>query len=817
MQEGTMANKSGLNVKQLLLQKGERIGLGAAAGLLVVFLVLGGIKAASSASPSGYTTDIDGKIRTAESKIQTGGGSPPELDAVVTSTDPRVPHIDFTRYPTPNEYFNGLGVEMAKRLNPKILPVSEAKAEVIHGSTGQLDIFEGPDGKLMVLVVVNRKPSAMDQRRIKELVDKKIQRRDQFFKSLMRQAGLPVGQPGTQPGTLPGGLPGARGGFPGGAPGGGFPGGGPPMGGAPTGGGKFGRGEGGGMGGPGGMGQQGEDTEVQPIELDKLQVDQARLAEALRPLRMVVVTGSVPYKAQVEEYQRALRKQYAEELQATNELPWYHSYNVERQVLSADGQQVLQDWTKLDLKATLGELFAKAFELEDDYHDYKAVKDDPKLASFIPYVVPDEMHELVVPRPKLVRGQYGDIDLKTIEVALKKLQEQGGVVELRSQLKQKLENAGDLIFSRGGGQQQGGFGGPEGMPGGVPGPGMPGGGLGGKFQPGTGGIPGRGTPPGGIPGRFVPPGGLPSGVPGGVMPGGVPGAIAGMQQQQQSPEEAWLMRFLDVTVRPGYCYKYRVQLKAHNPNFKKPVQTLAYPRLAEEEDLKSAWFELPDLVRVPAEEYIYAAAKDESKGRVTEKVPTGNQDETYVQMHRWFEHARPEGASWETPLGEWMIADLKAVRGQLIGETVRIKLPAWSMTHAMFQFRENAKSGPQRSSIYINRVSKAEPVWLVDFKPSTETLVVDFEGGNGPYVGPRRTVYDTAAVEMLLLTDDGKLKTGRIARSDRDLVDPARDEREKKWFEWLRQVGEDTLSNRQQQPGGPAGPGGAPGGGSRDS
>jgi hypothetical protein len=165
------------------------------------------------------------------------------------------------------------------------------------------------------------------------------------------------------------------------------------------------------------------------------------------------------------------------------------------------------------------------------------------------------------------------------------------------------------------------------------------------------------------------------------------------------------------------------------------------------------------------------------------------------------------------PLGEWVIADLRAFRGQYISEVVDVTLPLWSLVDAMYLLRENPKKAPRPNALFVGGPRpRAEPVWPVDFTPAKPTLLVDFEGGNGPYPAPKgRTVHDTSAVEMLLLTDDGQLKAMRVARSDRDLEDAARKEREKNWQEWVQQVNLDTLMLKQQRPQ-PGMPGGMPGG-----
>jgi hypothetical protein len=323
------------------------------------------------------------------------------------------------------------------------------------------------------------------------------------------------------------------------------------------------------------------------------------------------------------------------------------------------------------------------------------------------------------------------------------------------------------------------------------------------------------------------PGGRPPGF--GGPPGGEDYGGGYMTQQTSVPEEAWLMRFIDVTTLPGYTYKYRVRLKAYNPNYGRPVRDLAIPDLAKVEELQSDWFVIKDEVRVPPEEHVYAAARDERKNRVTEKMPPpSNWDDTWVQIQRWYDFIRPAEFNRAEPLGEWLVADIKATRGQYIGEALAVTLPIWKMDLSMFLFRDNVrKQAPQGA---LNRgPRRSEPVWTVDLTPA-QLLLVDFEGGDGTYPAPRKggtgTVRDAAEVQMLLMSGDGKL---RVTRSAADLANADRVKREEEWIAWLLKVNQDTLlykqsATPQQQPGfpggppgGPGGPGGAPGGSGRGS
>ena len=81
------------------------------------------------------------------------------------------------------------------------------------------------------------------------------------------------------------------------------------------------------------------------------------------PRRMVVGTLSLPYKAQVEEFRRALR---AKDANSLSEYPEYRGFVVERRMLSLDGKTVERDWTVLDIQTALGDLFSRVVEFEPE-------------------------------------------------------------------------------------------------------------------------------------------------------------------------------------------------------------------------------------------------------------------------------------------------------------------------------------------------------------------------------------------------------------------------------------------------------------------
>ncbi|HEX4588784.1 MAG TPA: hypothetical protein VH120_02565 [Gemmataceae bacterium] len=721
--------KAGIDFKQVLLQKGERYGFYAAAAILALFLFLGAFKAVSSESTSTIVNNFDKGVKQIDQKIARRPGDPPPPLNPVIYDDSMVAHIPFTNYIVRNDYYNTTSNELTKRLNPRMLSPNAGQVDFVHGSVETYHIVDQGGGKRIIAVLTRRAKTVNNATKIPPRI---------------RKGGQPRPQPQPQNPQTPAAGPMAGAGLSGRMPGGTMP--------------TLGT-------------ARSTDTTVEYKDVNDKDIDSAQLAETLDPQRMVIVTCTIPYRQQVEEYRRALRATKVAEL---SEYPEYRGYVVERRVLGLDGKSVEQDWATLDVQGTLRDLYSRTIDFEPENPPADMPAD---LKALYPRLVPPEEFELLLPRPKLYRGEYPPVNLQTATDALKTLIAKGEkAVEIRTQTAQTLDDGNP--FHRGASGNQGGY------SGGAP---VPGGKGGGDGRPGM---------------RTV--------FPGGINPMG-PG-INPQQATRAEDEDAWLLRFIDVTCEAGHLYQYRVAIKALNPNFQKPAKELAVPMLAEKEFLQSDFFEVPGAAVVPPEEYLYAATRDDRKNHFTEKMPSpGLWDETWVQMQRWYRAIRPEGLPYAEPFGEWLVADMKAIRGQYVGDRQAVILPLWSMENAMFLFRENPARSRPATGVRTDSVRRSDPSWVLDLYPTPPVLLVDFEGGQGQYFGPKnRPVQggDVAGVEMLFLSADGKL---RVARSGQDLNDAERTKRETGWMQWLEKVKADSDANRDpmNQPGGPPGRGGA--------
>lgn len=739
-----------VDFKQLLIEKGERVGLGVAAALLVLFLAMGTLSAFSSQSPDKITKEIATNISSLQSKQNNGTADvPPIDDDVMKPADVRLVSRDEVKTPFPLFDPNANVVE--RRTNPKILAPTSGKIDFVRGSVGVYDITgEPPNQKIAILVGKERRTN--DRSRINSIIRNSKRKPPPAPLPPTSRPPATSGVPGS---GLPGGLPGGPGG-PGGVPG---------MGGGKFGGGRFG--PGGDAGGPGASVPQEVGVEYMP--LDSPDLERVRPAENLLPKRMAVIYATVPYKKQIEEYQRALRHRTLAELAADpTAIPSYRSFDVERRVLAADAKTEVEDWKPLDFESASLELWSKAAEAPQfDQTEYL------KLRDLLP--VPIKEHRLFWPLPKLVRGQYSSpSDMPQVVAALDELAKAGteATVLQPGSRKERLEKKGnpfDLMPTEA-------FG---------PGGAVPGGPAGGDMTlpPGSGGSVMRGgNRPGG------------SGKSGGFEePGGM---LQNNQTAFKGLPEVWLLRFFDDTILPGYTYQYRIRLKAANPNYKLPPNAVASLGLTEKEDLEGEWFELGQTLRYPSDDFLYAV---EEKLVPPNPLVAGS-DKTQLQIQHWFDYVRV--GSDNRPLGEWVVAEIDGIRGQFVNQTKHVKVPIWQMAQTAFLFADSLsvqKKEPGR---------KREEGTPIDLTARPEVLVVDFEGGDGVYpTANRKQIIDRATVEVLLLTGDGKVVTARSSVADK--ADLERRQREADFKDWQQKVELETrglkLKNLLQ-------PGGTPGG-----
>jgi hypothetical protein len=250
-----------------------------------------------------------------------------------------------------------------------------------------------------------------------------------------------------------------------------------------------------------------------------------------------------------------------------------------------------------------------------------------------------------------------------------------------------------------------------------------------------------------------------------------------------------LVRVVDVTIQPGKNYQYRLKVKMANPNYHR--DDVASPEYKFKETLESSdWYTLEQIVKAPPEEYYYVV--DEAHGKSMREInrtippesaqykmmrataPTPTDEQVVFQFHRWVETTQQSRRDTEPiPVGEWAVADRVFVaRGEYIGRKVRIDIPIWKYTQNMFILPAEEQK-PTRGS--RGRIPTGIDVDFGQDPPENNLILVDFEGGRVSSQTPK--VDDTCAIEVLMLSPDGKLLARNSVKDTND--DQRKDRRDK--------------------------------------
>ncbi len=433
---------------------------------------------------------------------------------------------------------------------------------------------------------------------------------------------------------------------------------------------------------------------------EAMRFEKDKLAVSPQPLLQAIIVGSFPFKDQLEEFRSKLRlpsfKSVLDERLDIKDmnvaLPGFRfvGVNLERRVVDAQGHPLdakgkpLQDknggWETIDLRK--------------DYRNYLALTasqtqpDDEE-------ILPIRFNGLVMPRlimarsgdvyPHLETGRDKDKPLPKIAQTLDQL------AQAKTDPKQKLGVPSGFntesfdIFGQGGAGQ---------------------------------------ANPGQNPNNPRP------GFPMSKLPGGSVG-MGQVQNQDVTPPTHCLIRVIDVTIKPGHIYEYRMQVEMANPNYgRSDPGMVANPAYAQGEKLEpSKWFVIPTRVVVPPVKAYYAVDQKEIETREIRKAVPFRFDykpelKVPFQIHYWLEKLEGKG----TYVGEWVVADRVLVsRGEPIGRPVRIEFPIWHDLIDGFMIPQSqvggkGRNGPARRS--TSPIARRRPSWSISRAPSTNTSAV---------------------------------------------------------------------------------------------
>ena len=738
-----------VDFKQVLLEKGERIGLYAGLGVMALMVVLYGARSAMSDGPQKKVDTLESlrmQAQTAFDQSQPDDGLdqlPPELNVVaVKAVNPEL-------YPAKWAFFQSLSTEDRKWRQPAVLGPDEFQVDLVRGEV-QIYILSEDARKNLAIGVLKTKT-------ISELTEEQKKERDRFTKDLpgkVQSAAKPrrIRQQIALP-AMPG-VPGAQGiaqapGFPGGA----VP---PPAIGRPGTSGTPDARVGGPLGLQGMNRLAGQEHELKMVPVEKMGEENGILAQTAYPIRVLQVSAAFPYRLQLEEFRKALRFNSVDDLftdQAAT--PEFTGYSIQRRVFKPDGTMA-QDWMDFDDQTPMKYLRIRIPEPEPE---------DPVLDADGLIVRPNR---LVMPRPKLYgpprEYKWPEPKLEGLERAkdeIEKALKDSNAVTMTKQGKSRFEDIdpfddGQSTKNQGGGDSV---------------------------------IPGRTNvlPPGG---------GKVSGQVGRPLPGDSPDA----HKAAVYPEKI-LIRFLDVTVQPGYSYEYRIKIRMANPNYDRPERAISN-RLTKEKEIETGdWIDVKwkkdgrDMSRFHvSDELLYYVVQGEAQGGDgASKKMTTNKDQAVVQVQRWLETVRtkPEQQSNELPVGDWSVLKDRVVhRGEYVGEWKEVEVPAWIISQARYglavQPEEEKKQFRGAKQVVRNISHKGIPVdFATDPVTGARALVVDFEGGERTITMDGKPKKIHGPVEMLIYTADGKLV---LRNGQHDTADTERQKRFQEWEQWINQV-----------------------------
>jgi hypothetical protein len=666
------------NFKEFLLKNGEWIGLGFALIIALPVFGFGLMKILGSASPTKNVSNLDQLAQSAKSRIQSAkppddADKPPKDFFADITYDP----VDPDGFSTPTDWFIASSIEDTRRRSPEVLPPGEFHVDVVRGAMkGQI---LSRDGKLVMalkdkpLIVVKDKRS---KKIIKVTPDK--------LSGAGRYGGRGMaGGPGAPMGPAYGPSPGAGG---------------------------------------AGMGGLTLPSSTM-VDIEKV-TPETHLAETLYPVRMAVVTGTFPFRQQLEEFRRALKKRSLDELFAmfnSDEATWkFMNFEIERQVRTPDGK-IVTPWEPYDKR--LNSAFAGLFAVAADYE-----KEEADLYKYEGIL----SKGLMMVRPELERGQYPKIDIQSIKDTIAKLdkESQGELVKRPlSEMSRKLQKQGIDIWD--------------------------------PFNP---------LLPEEEEQANKPPAEKPSSESSEKKP-----KDTDAESELLLPDKA-LVRFMDVTVEPGLVYEYRIKVKMANPNYDK--KNLVYQSLSKEKEIKASDWTMVPPVFVPYDIAYFAMDEKPDRDRTVMEI--------HRWVDHLLKD--PQNRQTETPVGDWLIAaKLPVHRGEYIGRTEASEVPVWNVEREDFELAVNPKNRLERK-IPVDFTARTrrslDPALLVDYQGGKEIREsLEYRTLEGR---TRSTsVTDTMPVQLLILTPEGKLV---VHSQQDDSSNEERKERYKAWKEWISDV-----------------------------
>lgn len=485
------------------------------------------------------------------------------------------------------------------------------------------------------------------------------------------------------------------------------------------------------------------------------------------PLRMAIIAGSFPYKAQLDEHKNKLRLKTLDEVlnetigegeKKTSAFD-FRGVDVERMEVDANGKTI-REWYKLPLKESYKIWLENSnYPLEPENPKYALVRPNDGVGLVMPLLREFHATKVTTPGfPGMMPGMAGALGTQKREEppAEESKSKYPDVADKLPKIKETLDKLRDA-------------------------------------QPKQVAAP-----------KFQKPELFDAFNPNAVAPSdnnktaNTTNAQGGTSSEQTVYPDYVLVRVVDVTLEPGKHYRYRLKMKMVNPNYKRA--DVASPEYKENEILESKdWKELDQIVSVPQELFYYVVDEaqhmnrreilslppESAQRRLLEPKQRLSPDQQVVfQFHRWVEATHPSRKDTDViPVGEWAVAERVFVsRGEYVGRTVNVDLPIWKYNQNTF-ILPNEDQKPRAKTNF--KVPTGIDVDFGQEPPEKNLILVDFEGGRVSLPTPK--VDDTCAIEVLMMSADGKL----LARNSvKDTSDEERKKRREKVQERIQAVRE---------------------------
>lgn len=245
------------------------------------------------------------------------------------------------------------------------------------------------------------------------------------------------------------------------------------------------------------------------------------------------------------------------------------------------------------------------------------------------------------------------------------------------------------------------------------------------------------------------------------------------------------IRFLDVDLPVnevgGSTYEYRLRVVLTNPNYKRE-KDVAAPEFAKEEFLFGAWSPVTRVTFEP-DFVIFAGERERAKNSTDDR----EKDKVPVELHKWLGKIETEGGSDReyAIVGDWWVERLLTGRGEYIGRSPSL-LGAQGESNLVQWVSHAFDAAAQKIGGDVQKKTRTNDL-------TTPGILVDFQGG--AYQSFRSDVArsnkkEDVPGEILVLDQNGHMTARHLNDYKNDEARKQRFDHWKKWIEKLAKPSE---------------------------